>query len=320
MIIDIFAHHISRPAGKILAREKYYGEGKQFDYPVENADVEVRLMLMDKYGIDIQVLSQTTPVLLGFNADDAAEICRISNDANYTLVKSYPRRFVNVCVFSLLDVKKAMKELDRSVSELDCRGVTISTNQNCKGLDFPEYSVFFEKVAEYDLPILLQPTHWDSYPLIDMEPGYNMMLVFGWPFDTTQAVWRLIFGGVLDKFPNLKIITHHCGALLPFFVKRAEGVVASNPVLRTKLAHHLSEYWKNIYGDTVLGGYASALACGYDFFGADRMMYGSDYPFGAQQGEGTIRENLDGVKAMNIPVEDIQKILGENARMLLKIK
>jgi predicted TIM-barrel fold metal-dependent hydrolase len=92
------------------------------------------LRLMDKYRIDVQALSQTTPALLGFSADEAAEICQLSNDDNYALCKAYPERFMNICIFSLLDVKKAMKELERSVNELDCRGVTIATNQSGKGL------------------------------------------------------------------------------------------------------------------------------------------------------------------------------------------
>ena len=144
-----------------------------------------------------------------------------------------------------------------------------------------------------------------------------MMLVFGWPFDTTQAVWRLIFGGVLDQYPSLKIVTHHLGAMLPFFSRRIE----SN--LRTGLKEHLQrdikEYWTNIYGDTAIDGTAAAFPCGYAFFGPDRMMYGTDYPFGNEEGEDFIRENLACVKAMDIPEEAREKILGGNAKKLLKI-
>ncbi len=317
MIIDIFAHHISTRVGKILAKSKYYGKGKQFDYPQQNADVEVRLRIMDKYGIDIQALSQTTPILLGFNADEASEICRLSNDDNYTLCKAYPKRFVNVCIFSLLNIKKAIKELDRSINELDCRAVTIATNQNGKGLDSKEYFAFYDKVMKYNLPVFLQPTHWESYPLVDM----GLMAAFGWPFDTTQAIWRLIFGGIFDRYPSLKIVTHHCGALLPYFVRRAEGLAISHNMLSnsTKLARHITEYWKSIYGDTCLGRAPSSLACGYDFFGPERMMYASDYPFGPEAGERGIEDNIDTVKNMNISASNIQKILGENAQNILKI-
>ncbi len=317
IVIDVYCHHISRSVGKILDKLKYYGKGKEFEYPPQNADPEIRLGLMEKYGIDIQALTQTTPVLLGFNAEEASEICRLSNNDNYALCKAYPKKFVNICIISLLDMRSAMDELNRCINELDCRGVTISTNQNGKGLDSPEFYPFYEKLVEYDLPIFLHPTHWESYPLVDMEKGWRMMHVFGWPFDTTQAVWRLIFGGVLDRFPTLKIVTHHLGAMLPFFSRRIEQNF--NKFLRDKLPRHISEYWKNIYGDTATDGTLASYPCGYAFFGPDRMMYGTDYPFGAEDGEDFIRSNLEGIKALNIPKEEKEKILGENAKKLLKI-
>ena len=317
MIIDIFSHHISISVGELLGKSKYYGEGKQYPYPVQNADAEVRLELMDKYGIDVQALSQTTPVLMGFGTEDAAEICRLSNNDNYALCKAYPDRFVNICIISLLDMGSAMKELDRSINELDCRGVTVSSNQDGKGLDSPEYLQFYEKLVEYDLPLFIHPTHWESYPLVDMDKGWRMMHVFGWPFDTTQAVWRLILGGVIDHYPSLKIITHHMGALLPYFVRRIESTF--NRFLKDKIPRHISQYWSNIYGDTAIDGTVASYPCGYAFFGPDRLMYGSDYPFGVEAGEAYIRENLAGVKAMDLSSQDMEKILGGNAKNLLRI-
>jgi aminocarboxymuconate-semialdehyde decarboxylase len=318
MIIDIYSHHISKSVAEILARAKYYGQGKQFAYPVENGDPEVRLKLMDRHGVDIQALSQTTPVLLGFGPEDAAEICRRSNNDNYALCKAYPKRFANICIISLLDVKSALMELDRSVNELDCRGITISSNQNGKGLDSPDYFPFYEKVVKHNLPILIHPTHWESYPLVDMDKGWRMMHVFGWPFDTTQAVWRLICGGVIDRFPTLKIVMHHLGAMLPFFARRIEQNF--NIFLKDKVSRSITEYWGNLYGDTATDGTVASYPCGYAFFGPDRMMYGSDYPFGAEAGEDFIRSNLAGVKSMAISPEDKEKILGGNAKKLLKIK
>jgi aminocarboxymuconate-semialdehyde decarboxylase len=318
MVIDIYSHHISKSVAEILARAKYYGQGKQFAYPVENGDPEVRLNLMNKYGVDLQALSQTTPVLLGFGPEDAAEICRRSNNDNYTLCKAYSKRFANICIISLLDMKRALMELDRSINELDCRGITISSNQNGKGLDSPDYFPFYEKVMKHDLPILIHPTHWESYPLVDMDKGWRMMHVFGWPFDTTQAVWRLICGGVIDRFPTLKIVMHHLGAMLPFFARRIEQNF--NIFLKDKVSRSITEYWGNLYGDTATDGTIASYPCGYAFFGPDRMMYGSDYPFGAESGEDFIRSNLAGVKSMAIPPEDKEKILGGNAKKLLKIR
>ncbi len=317
MIIDISAHHISRSVSKLMVKAKYYGEGKEFSYPLQNADPEVRLGIMERHGIEVQVLSQTAPVLLGFGADEAAEICRLSNNDNYALCRAYPKRFANICIVSLLDMDGAMKELDRSINELDCRGITVAANQNGKGLDSSDYFRFYEKLVDNDLPLFIHPTHWDSYPLVDMDKGWRMMHVFGWPFDTTQAVWRLIFGGVIDRYPSLKVITHHLGAMLPYFARRIEQNF--NGFLRDKLPRHICEYWGNIYGDTALDGTIAAYPCGYAFFGPDRMMYGTDYPFGAEAGEDFIRENLAGIKAMNIAAEDMKKILGVNAKKLFKI-
>lgn len=317
MIIDIYNHHISKAVGKKVGRGKYYGEGKEFPFPPQNADPEARLALMDKYGIDIQALSQTTPILLGLSVEGAAEVCRMSNDDNYALCKAYPDRFVNICIISLLDMKSAMKELKRCINELDCRGVTVASSQNGKGLDSPEYRPFYKEVVKHDLPLLIHGTHWDCSPLMDMDHSWRFLHVFGWDYDGTQAVWRLIFGGVIDRFPTLKVVTHHLGNYIPFFKRRIEANV--NKFLRDKLPRPISEYWGNIYGDTAVDGTLGAFPCGYAFFGSERMMYGSDYPFGAEAGEDFIRENLAGVKSMVIPEEEKEKILGGNARKMLKI-
>jgi aminocarboxymuconate-semialdehyde decarboxylase len=117
-------------------------------------------------------------------------------------------------------------------------------------------------------------------------------------------------GGVIDRYPSLKIITHHCGAMIPFFAKRIEKTFSK------RLPRPVSEYWDNIYGDTALSGSLAACQCGYAFFGAERMLFGSDYPFGGEEG---IKSNLESVNSMSIPKESIRKILNENARALLKI-
>lgn len=325
MIIDVLAHHVSKSVAEILETKPYYGEsatfknsGKQLPYPIPNADPEVRLAYMEKYGIDMQVLSQTGSVLIGFDAKDSAEICRRSNTDNYALVKAYPKKFINISFISLLDMNSAMDELSRSINELDCRGVTVCTNQQGRGLDSPEFYPFYEKLVEHDLPFFMHPTHWDSYPLVDMDGGWRMMQIIGWPFDTTQAVWRLLFGGVMDRFPTMKIVTHHLGAFLPFFITRVEKNI--NTFLAHKLKRPLSEYWKNLYADTAVDGTVAALPCGYAFFGSERMMFGTDYPFGPEAGEDFIRSNLAAVQAMNIPAVEKKKILGENAMRILKIK
>jgi len=324
MVIDIFCHHIPRQIIEKVnlkrvekAKDPNYKGPKRLSPPIENGDPEVRIGLMDKYGINIQALSLTTELLYGLTDDEAASICRIANNANYDLCKRYPDRFVNVCAIPLTDMKMAMYELERAINELDCRAVIVSTNQKGKGLDSKDYYPFYEKLVQYKLPLLLHPTYWESYPLVD-ESEWTLMSRFGWPFDTTQAVWRMIFGGVFDAFPTLKVIMHHLGAMFPYFVGRIETGLMK---LSKRPPKDMEEYWKNIYGDTaVSAGPPEVYACGYAFFGPNRMLFGTDYPFGPDSGERHIKGNLSGVRSLKIAEEDMEKILGSNAKTLLKIE
>jgi uncharacterized protein len=320
MIIDFSAHHISKRVGDYIAKAKWYGPGTIMEFPPQNANPEARLALMEKYGVDMQAVTQTAPVLVGLNPEEAAEVCRMSNDDNYTLCKAYPNKFVNICFFSLLDMPKALDELERSVRDLDCRAVTLGSNQNGKGLDFEEFYPFYEKLVEYDLPIFIHPVQWESYPLVDAYTGWKNMLVLGWPFDTTQAAWRLVLSGTLDRFPSLKVVLHHYGAMLPFFSRRIEQNIRMSLKHRLKEGKDITEYWKNFYGDTALDGAVASYPVGYAFFGSDRTVFGTDYPFGAEGGEDFYRENLKGVRAMNLPAVEMDKIMGGNAMRLLKIK
>lgn len=320
MVIDFSAHHITKRVTDYISKTKWYGAGTIMPFPAHNADSESRLALMAKYGVDMQALTQTAPVIVGLSPDDAAEVCRMSNDDNYALCKTYPKKFVHIAFISLQDMKKAMDELERNVKELDCRGVTLGSNQAGKGLDFEEFYPFYEKIVEYDLPIFIHPVQWESYPLVDAYTGWRNMLVLGWPFDTTQAAWRLVLGGTIDRFPQLKVVLHHYGAMLPFFSRRIEQNIKMNLMDRLKPGKDISEYWKSFYGDTALDGAVASYPVGYAFFGPDRTVFGTDYPFGAEDGEDFYRENLKGVKAMNLPAAEMEKVMGGNAMKLLKIK
>jgi predicted TIM-barrel fold metal-dependent hydrolase len=164
----------------------------------------------------------------------------MSNDDNFA-VQGLPEEVREHCIISLLDMPSAMKELDRCVNELDRRGVTIASSQNGKGLDSREYYPFYEKVAKHDLPILIHGTHWECSPLMDMEHSWRFLHVFGWDYDGTQAVWRLIFGGILDRFPTLKIVT--IPRLHPF----SAADRSCKQVPRDQLPRPITEY-SNIYG------------------------------------------------------------------------
>ena len=314
MIIDFSSHIILREVEERLAVKKNFMT-LQRNFAPESSDPEKRIMLMKKYGIDKQVLTQTTPILEGLDAREASEICRISNDAIGRMCLAFPERFIPFAVVSLLDVENAVRELGRAVGEWGCRGVTIGTNHDNQGLDDPEYRPFFEKVCQHDIPVFLHPMAWRSYGLIEEDPA--VMRLFGWPFDTTQAVLRLVLSGTMERFPKLRIVTHHLGGgMLPFYHNRFNIKL---PNLKSDLKRPVSESLERIYGDTAVDGTAAALPCGHAFFGSDRMLFGTDYPFSPEKGEVYLRDNLRIVKEMDLPREDKEKILGGNAQKLLKL-
>jgi uncharacterized protein len=315
MIIDFSSHIITKEVEKKLSTMEKFRR-IQANFETKSSDPENRLRLMDKYKIDKQVLTQSTPVLEGLAADEASEICRISNDVIGKLCRDYPDRFIAFAVVSLLDVRTAVKELDRAVNQYGCRGVTVGTNDGGKGLDHPENGPFFEKVYQHDLPVFLHPMDWHSYPLVEEDPA--VMRLFGWPFDTTQAIMRLLMSGTMERHPTLKIVTHHLGGgMFPFYSNRFN---IKFPNLRKKMAKPFSESLSRIYADTAVDGTAAALPCGHAFFGTERMLFGTDYPFAPEDGEVYLRENLAIIKEMKLPEEDKAKILGGNAERLLKLK
>jgi aminocarboxymuconate-semialdehyde decarboxylase len=314
MIIDFSSHMITREVEEKLSNKESF-QRLQKNFASETSDPEERIKVMEKHGIDMQVLTQPTPILMGLRTEETEEVCRITNDAIGKVCRSYPDKFVPFAIVSLLDVKQAIYELDRAVNEWGCRGVVIGTNQNNKGVDAPENGRFYEKVCEYDIPVFLHPMNWSSYDPVNEDPA--VMRLFGWPFDTTIALLRLIVSGTMERHPTLKVVTHHLGGgMFPFFSNRF-NIKFEN--LKKEMKRPLTESLERIYGDTAVDGTAAALPCGHAFFGTERMLFGTDYPFSPEKGEVYLRENLAIVKEWDLPEEDKAKILGENAKGLLKL-
>lgn len=314
MIIDIASHIVTSEVEEALAKKKNFKILRK-NFTEDSSNPEHRISLMEKYGIDKQVLTQTTPILQNLSADEAAEICRMSNDAIGLIARKYPDYFIPFSVVSLLNVETALEELERSVGEWGCRGVTIGTNQDNKGLDFIEFEPFWQKVCELDIPVSLHPMHWQSYPLLSEDEA--LMRLFGWPFDTTVTIMRLVLSGTIERYPTLKIVSHHLGGgMLPFFSGRFNVKLEK---LQKNLQKPIEESFSRIYADTAVDGTAAALPCGHAFFGTERMLFGTDYPFSPENGELYLRENLAIVKKMDLPEEDKSKILGGNAKQLLKL-
>jgi aminocarboxymuconate-semialdehyde decarboxylase len=182
-------------------------------------------------------------------------------------------------------------------------------------------------MAAYDLPILLHPRRTNT--TIDyVGESRSKFLVytnFGWPYESSMAMARLAFGGVFERFPTLKVITHHAGGLVPFFHKRIELSWDFNEQLMgyerdgaSRETPPLSLY-RRFYCDTAIQGNTSALMCALDFFGPDHMVFATDTPYDDQFGERVYRETIPAVEAMPVTDAVKQQIFEANARRLFKL-
>ena len=135
---------------------------------------------------------------------------------------------------------------------------------------------------------------------------------------------HLVFSGILERFPGIKIITHHCGAMVPFFDQRIEGAYSASVTIHNehyaeKLTKLPEEYFKMFYADTALGGSTAGLMCGYAFFGPDHMLFGTDMPFDIEFGAKTVRKTIQSVDQMTIPDSEKKMIYEDNAKRILKL-
>jgi aminocarboxymuconate-semialdehyde decarboxylase len=246
-------------------------------------------------------------------------------------VTKYPDRFPGfVASMPMNNPDAALDEIDRAIKQLKAVGIQFFSNVNGAPLDLPELKPLFEKMAGYDLPIWIHPARGANFPdyLTEEKSKYEIWFVFGWPYETSAAMARLVFGGYFDLFPNLKIITHHMGGMIPYF----EGRVGTSwdqlgsrtsdedyTVILEQLKKPHLEYFKGFYADTALFGASSATKCGLEFFGVDQVLFASDCPFDPEKGPGYIRETIKIIENLQISEADRQKIYEGNARRLLKL-
>jgi aminocarboxymuconate-semialdehyde decarboxylase len=218
-----------------------------------------------------------------------------------------------------------MAETRRAIDDLGAGGVQIFTNIAGRPLDKPEFRPFFALMAEYDLPIWLHPARnagMPDYPA-EQKSRYEMWWCFGWPYDTSVAMTRLVFSGLFDRHPGIKIITHHLGGMIPYYDGRVGpglevlGARTSDEdysnILPSLKRPHL-DYFREFYGDTALFGGKYGLACGFDFFGPDHVVFATDTPLGP------IKPTIEEIDMLELAPADERKIMVGNAETLLKMK
>lgn len=276
---------------------------------------EGRLKVMDAVGIDMQVLSVAPPNVQQFEASEGTAWSRKVNDELSAAVKKYPDRFIGLAAVAPQSPGEAADELERAVTELGLKGVCIRSHARDEYLDDRKYWVIFERAEKLDVPIYLHP----AIPSKDMlKPYADYGLsgpVLGFAADLALHTMRLIFSGMLDTYPKLKIILGHMGEGLPFWLSRIDFAWL-RPNLREKLAieRRPSEYIKTNFTITTSGMFFQpALICAYLALGADKITFAVDYPHEENE------KALQFMKEAPICDSDKEKIYHLNAERLFKL-
>ncbi len=334
MKIDMFPHILPLKYKEALVKRLPSAAYRPYQLIQEGfptlTDLESRFTIMDKHEGLVQVLTLTIPFVERVaEPKGAVELAKLGNDELAELVGKYPDRFVAaIGNLPMNDIDAALDELDRIVNELHFRGIQICTNINGKPLDAPEFMPLYEKMEKYNLPILLHPMRSATTPDYTVEDAskYEIYSIFGWPYETSAAMTRLVFGHVLQKYPDIKFITHHCGAMIPYFDQRISSFYNFRRIHRKDGDDYTRgftksplEYFKMFYADTALNGSTPGLMCGYAFFGADHILFGTDMPYDNQNGHLIVKQTIKSIEQMEIPDSEKKKIFDDNVKKILRL-
>jgi predicted TIM-barrel fold metal-dependent hydrolase len=336
--LDIFPHILPRPFFErmtAIAREKpalAASMKRWLNIPVL-WDLEARMKVMAPFERYQQILTLSLPAIEFLaGPDESPALARLANDSMAEIVAAHPAHFpAFVASLPMNNVAAAVEEMDRAIGRLGARGIQLFTNVNGRPLDDPEFFPIFERcVTTHNLPIWLHPTRtarFADYPVED-KSKYEIWWLFGWPYETSACMARIVFSGLFDRLPALRVITHHLGAMAPFFEARiAHGMdqLGSRTsdedygALLTRMAKRPVEYFKMFFADTSVSGSASAIRCGLEFYGAGHVLFGTDCPFDPQGGSLFIRETIRAIDSLMLSDEDRRKVYFENARRLLRM-
>jgi aminocarboxymuconate-semialdehyde decarboxylase len=339
MVIDFQAHlfpeeyinELKRRDGAVILQEPDPYSGMTYFYDkklksrintaiFQGRDTDRRLEHMDRFGIDIHVLTIPAPGADRFEGDDAVAIARAANDAIAALCRKHPTRFVGFFTLPTSSISASLDELERSVHELGLKGFGSFSNLNGQALDREELFPIYERLAKYKLPVYIHPTA----PLASEAIGIDIMptLIFGWAFDSTVAMTRLVYGRVLERFPEINFVVADVGGVLAFFAQRAKNIYSGRTEeirQRYGLKENPLDSFQQFYVDTA-DHPASTLKCVLDFFGPERLVLGTNYPYGPEEGCVLIKNSLAAIDGLNLSSKDKEKILGGNAAEVLGLR
>jgi aminocarboxymuconate-semialdehyde decarboxylase len=275
-------------------------------------DLEIRLAEMERTGVDLGILTLTTPGTHVEERSRGIRLAQIVNDSFADIQKQYPQKFYPLATLPLQDPQAATEELERAVTKLGLRGAMLFANVNGRPIHHQEYWPLYEMAARLEVPLMIHPT---SPPGIEAYQEYRMTALVGFLVDTTLSITLLMFEGILEKFPTLKFVLGHLGGTIPYIAERIDRGYEAYPEVRKNISQPPSFYFKrNCYYDTVAFD-PDVLQFTLNFAGADHVLLGSDYPHQI----GNMGKAVKVIEGLTISDDARQAVLGDNARRLLKL-
>jgi aminocarboxymuconate-semialdehyde decarboxylase len=272
-------------------------------------DLDERIRVMDSESVDVQAISLTTPGVHVEERGRGIALASLVNDAFAEAAGRHPGRFAPLAALPLQDPAASVREAERALTTLGHRGVLLFSHVNGRGLDDEVFLPLFEALEGLGAPVFIHPT---SPRALEGIQEYRLAAILGFLFDTTVAAARLIFAGVLERFPRLTVVLGHLGGTLPYVVERMDRGFHAYPECRTEIRKPPSEYFSKMYVDTV-NFERHALTMALSKLGADRLVLGTDFPHQV----GNVGGAIAAVRGLKLPADDERKILGGTAARLL---
>jgi aminocarboxymuconate-semialdehyde decarboxylase len=272
-------------------------------------DIAYREQVLEREGVDLQVLTLTTPGTHVEAPGRAVELARLVNDAFAAVARERGRRFTALATLPLNDPAAAVTELRRAVRDLGLRGAMLFSNVNGVALADERFRPLYEAADELEAVLFIHPTN----PVgVEAMTEYWLMPLVGFPMDTTLAAAKLVFSGVVERFPRIRWALGHLGGAIPYIAERLDRGYHAFRECRAHITRLPSEYLKGFYFDTVNFD-PGALELAIAFAGADHILAGSDYPHQI----GSIPSMLSSLRQLDLPARERDLILGGNAARLL---
>jgi aminocarboxymuconate-semialdehyde decarboxylase len=272
-------------------------------------DIDYRAQVLEDAGINKQIITFTTPGTHIESPQRSVELAQMVNDSFARVVRERSDRFAALATLPLNDPAASVTELDRVFGELGFKGVMVFSNVNGTALSDKRFWPLYEKADELKVVFYIHP----SFPVgVEAMTDYRLMPLIGFTFDTTLAAAKLVFSGVIEKFPGITWVLGHLGGAIPFLAERLDRGYHAFKECRENITRPPGEYLKEFYYDTVNFDF-NALQLAIDFAGTDHLVAGSDYPHQI----GSLEQMKNSIDQLQISLKEKAGIYGENAARLL---